>query len=794
MKQLRSFWLTLALTGAGLAQQSDPFAFLQRLGDDFLIQGLDGRPPEFERDAEHGIIRWRGGVHIKLPDQSTEIFCDRAEYYLNIEEIRLLDDVVIYRQGTLFRGERATYRVRSSDLDTSGMSSSSEPLFYSAATLSTNIDDMKVVETERTAFTTDDNPDPDWTIRANRVTVYPQDRIVFRQPKLYLGDVPVFWLPYLSQPLQEDLGYEFTPGYSTQWGAYWLNSYGTLWGDHSIVQFLLDGRTERGLAGGINLLSTRWRQSKEFGKFQLYYANDSAPQKTAVSSRGEDRDNSDTGRYRVNFRHRVYLPGPEESTLYLDFDVNKISDEYFLEDFFATDYRLDPQPDNFITLTKQHERGEANLMARFRANDFYQSDTRLPEVSLDFTRQPLFNTGLFYWGNTSAGLYRERISERRRRELLDDVDELQRRLASDLSATVSGDLALANTPASSLLREEEREEARTLLDDLKFQLEPNGFTRLYSYHELLYPITSGPVSFVPKIGAGLAHYSDVKGPAPDTSTRGIFHAGFDLSTKASRHFSDLHIPSLGVDTLLHVIQPYVSYSFLSSDNLGSRFRGIDRLALSSRPRTLDVPQFTAVDSLNSWNILRVGIENRFITRRGRSSTPWLTANTYFDTFLEDPQFNRDFSNLYQDIAWYPLPWLRMTLDAQLPVFGGDMAFTEVNTGFTFMPTRNFEFNISHRFLHDDPFFVDSNVVRLRTYLRLNDSWGFGTSHRYEFEDSTLESQEYSLHRDLNTWSAALAVLLRDHRGATETGIVLSFTLKDFPRVSLPLGMDAIGGD
>lgn len=793
MKNLRPIWLSLILLGAGSAQEADPFSFLERLGDNFLIERIDGGAPQVEHDAEHGILRWQGGIHIKLPDQNTEIFCEQAEYYFNLEEIRFTRDVVIYREGALFRGERATYRVRSSDLDTTGMSSSSEPLFYSAAHLNTNIDLLKVVETEDTLFTTDDNPDPDWSIRANKVTVYPEDRIVFHQPKLYLGDTPVLWLPYLSQPLQEDLGYEITPGYSSDWGLYLLNRYGTLWGDHSIVQFLLDGRTERGLAGGINLLSTRWRESKDFGKFHFYYANDSAPQKTAVSARAENREEADSGRYRINFRHRVYLPGPEESSMYVDFDINKISDEFFLEDFFATEYRLDPQPDNFVNFTKQHERGELNLMARFRVNDFYQSDTRLPELAIDFTRQPLFNTGLFYWGNTSIGLYKEELSEPRRREMLNEVDELKRRLDGDTATRIGADVGLVNSPVSSLLREEEQAEARTRLDDLKLQLEPRGYTRLYSYHELLYPMEMGPVNFIPKIGAGVAHYSGVDGPAPDTSTRGLFHAGFDLSTKASRYYSDVQWPSLGVDTLLHVVQPYLSYSYLTSDSLGTRFRGIDRLAPSSRPRTLDVPQFTAVDSLNSWNILRVGIENRLLTRRGKSSTPWLVANTYFDTFLDDPEYHRDFSNLYQDITWTPLPWLRLNLDAQLPVFGGEMAFTEANTGVTFMPARNFEFSISHRFLNDDPFFVDSNLLKLSTYLRINESWGFSTSHRYEFEDSTLESQEYALHRDLNTWTAALAVMLRDHRGATETGVVLTFTLKDFPRASLPLGMETIGG-
>jgi hypothetical protein len=36
-------------------------------------------------------------------------------------------------------------------------------------------------------------------------------------------------------------------------------------------------------------------------------------------------------------------------------------------------------------------------------------------------------------------------------------------------------------------------------------------------------------------------------------------------------------------------------------------------------------------------------------------------------------------------------------------------------------------------------------------------------------------------------------LLRDNRGEQETGVVLSLTLKDFPNLTVPLGIDALGG-
>ena len=68
-----------------------------------------------------------------------------------------------------------------------------------------------------------------------------------------------------------------------------------------------------------------------------------------------------------------------------------------------------------------------------------------------------------------------------------------------------------------------------------------------------------------------------------------------------------------------------------------------------------------------------------------------------------------------------------------------------------------------------------------------DNWGFSTAHRFERDDNTLEYQQYSVHRDLASWTASLGGIIRDNRsGENEYGVILSLTLKAFPKVSLPL--------
>ncbi|MDB6068873.1 MAG: osta-like protein [Verrucomicrobiales bacterium] len=715
----------------------------------------------------------------RLKSDTMEAYANKAEFISETNTLKFSGNVSIYKDGLLYRGEHALYNTESGELDATDMRSSAEPLFFNARRLETKSKGVSLIEAEDATFTTEDAEDPGFYLESDRVTIYPEERIVFHHVKAYAGDVPVFYLPYLSQPLQEEMGYTFTPGYRSNLGFFLLNQYGTTIGDHSIIKYKLDGYASRGLGTGFDIDSTRAKAANtpNFGKFKFYWVNDSAPDENNTFSTA-DRSDIDQNRYRVNLQHRVYLPGPEESSVYVDLDINKISDEFFLEDFYPWEFRDDPQPDNIVSLVKHHDRGELSVATRFRANDFYQSDTRLPEIALDMIRQPIFDTGLYYAGNTSFGILKEELG---------DDDELRLRQRQDrLTDSLKDPLSAASLDPTT---------SRTTLDSLRAQLVESEFTRFHTYHEVLFPKTiSGVVSVTPRAGVGYTNYSSISGTEkPNDTGRVIAALGLDTSAKFSKVYDDVNIPSLGVDGLRHVVQPYMNYSYVSADDQGEQFKGIDRLALSTRPRPLDVTNYTAIDSLRDWNIVRLGVYNRLQTKRNNTTMNWLSTNTYFDAFVEDPEYNRDFSNLYQDIEWNPLPWMRAEFGAQVPVFGDNFEFTEINTRFTFMPTDYLDFTLGHRLLQDHPFFEDSNLVDLRIYARINENWGVSAYERYELDDSTLETQQYSVHRDLTSWVAAFGAVIRDNRGATDYGLLFSLTLKDFPSVRIPVDFDPQAG-
>lgn len=753
---------------------------------------------------DKGALIWDGGIHLK--SDAMEVFAEKAEYLIEEENLVITGDVSIYKDGMLYRGEKAIYSTKNSTLDASGMRSSLEPkapLWFRADRFESENKDVEEIDASGMFITTEDSEDPGFHLKAEKVKIYPDDRIVFKHLKVYVGDTPIFYLPYLSQPLDEEQGYSFTPGYRSNLGAFLLNQYGDTIGDHSIIKYKADLYSSRGLALGVDVISRKFKGNENFGKFQFYWINDTNPQDAGLANNAV-RPEIDANRYRVNLQHRVYLPGPEESDLYIDIDLNKLSDQYFYEDFFPWEFRENPQPDNIINIVKTHERGELSILTRLQLNDFYATDTRLPEIALDMVKQPIGQTGLFYSSNTSFGILEDHLGDADKATLEGKIDQIEQLLAAqqvsakDLKAGTTTVVAptVEEVGRGLTLRGGEKfklNNADDVLSQLKNEVSEAKFNRFHTYHELSYPTTvAGAFTIAPKVGVGFTNYSSVSGTDPLNTSRAIVAAGLDTSFKMSKNYDDIKIPFLGIDGIRHVVQPYANWSLVSADDQGKNFRGIDRLVNSTQPRPLDVNNFTAIDSLNNWNIVRLGVYNRFQTKRDGGTYNWLQTNTYLDGFIDDPEYDRSVSNLYNDINFQPVSWMRVNIGSQIPL-GGNESFTEVNTNVTFQPRKDWEFSIGNRILRDHPFFEDSNLIDFRTYYRINDNWGISAYERFEAEDSTLEMQQYSIHRDLSSWAMALGGVIRDNRGTTEYGLVFSLTLKDFPGVRIPIDYDPTGG-
>jgi LPS-assembly protein len=798
--RLRVFLGFLALMVVPVAQGQ---ALLDTLTSNLHIDSL-----QTTYDPETGLFVADGEVRISYED--VEIRCGAATYNSTTGEVIARDNVVIWKAGTTYRGNHILYNANTGELSGDAVRSSVPmemgTFFYQTDKFETETKILDKAEGGLTYVTTHDVQNPNFRLRARSLTIYPGDRVVMRNVTVLAGDTPVFYFPYIAQSLEEEVGYRFTPGYQSRWGAFLLNQYGVLHGEHTLAKYRLDLRSTRGVGVGADFHSLRHKDNRaNFGNLKLYYLRDSDP----LNNRsGEARGPVGDDRYRINFQHRIYLPGPEKSTWYLDFDINKVSDAHFYEDFFFNDFRETPEPDNQISLVHTDPKYVATLMARFQANDFYTVGTKLPELAIDWTRRPLWQTGIFHQGTFSAGLLKDEMGDEEERDFARLVragrDQLNGGAAVQGDSLSSYQSILGLQPGDTL----SINDLRRGVDLFSAQLEGAGFARVHTYHEFLYPTTFfGWLNVTPRIGGGFTHYSDIDGSVNDLSdaTRSLFHAGLDVSFKLTKSWSDFSKPEWGLDGVRHVLQPYLNLSYLDASN-EEDFPAIDRLSPTTRPRSLDIPLFTAVDDLHSWNIARLGMRNLLQTRRDYTSTnrgnfynstpgnsqtyTWAGLNTYVDFFMKDPEFDRSISNLYNELFWRPVPWVNFWMDWQLPLEAGQGSFSELNQGITFMPVKNMQLTLGHQYVSDSPFFADSSLIFSRIYARLTDNWGFAMNHIYEMDDGVIEFQSYSVTRDLSSWVASVGAMVRDNRnGLSEFGVLFSLTLKDFPQISMPLDID-----
>jgi LPS-assembly protein len=511
----------------------------------------------------------------------------------------------------------------------------------------------------------------------------------------------------------------------------------------------------RGLGLGFEPTIDYGKDESSSAKVKTFYIQDQNPNlnQTAVP-----RQNVPTGRYRLSLEDRTNFT----DDIYGIANLTKLSDQYVMQDFFQGEFRIDPVPDNVIGLTKTDPFFTLTGIERFQANQFFTTTERSPEVVLDIKRHGLFGGPIFYEGETGFANLRLQFPEG------------------------SG-------------------------------FENYGTYRFDTFHQLTYPNTYfGWLSIVPRVGYRGTYYGktwdlgsttfippsnplipDFILPPPTLANpvkfdgdtfRSVFDTGAEASFKISRTWENVQSRAFGLDGLMHVIQPFTNFSYV--DESGPNPTSIlefDRFQPSTQLRAIDFPQFTTIDSIDNWTVWRMGVRNRLETRRDDKTITWFELDTYLDVNFDNPYDRTDYSNLFNNIRFTPLPWMILSVNSQVPAF--DKGFTEVDTVATVQPLANLQLNVAHRYLNGNPFFQDSSLFVVGGYCRLNDNWGIGVQEQYEAATGLLQEQRYSIYRDLTAWVASFGGVIRDNSGVKEYGLLFTVTLKAFPKFGFDLNFD-----
>src|SRR5215468_5806320 len=196
-----------------------------------------------ETTYQDGLAIARDNVAIHTGD--TDIYADYAQYNTTTHDVTLKGHVRIYRGVSFYVAESAVYNTDTKQVRAMNAQTASEPYFLSGKNV-TSISDNGYLITNGT-FTTHDSPNPNFHLRAQKIRVYEHDRVIFQYVTFYLGDVPIFWWPYIYQSLNDAFSFTVSPAYLSSWGPSLLSQVTFPITDDIKGRLRLDYRERRGV-------------------------------------------------------------------------------------------------------------------------------------------------------------------------------------------------------------------------------------------------------------------------------------------------------------------------------------------------------------------------------------------------------------------------------------------------------------------------------------------------------------------------------------------------------------------
>ena len=704
-----------------------------------------------ETTYENGLATARGNVAIHLGN--TDIYADYAQYNSATHDVDLRGHVRIYRDTSLYVADSGVYNTETKKLRATSGRTASQPYLLSGANMTSIGENAYLVRDG--VFTTHDSSKPDFRLHARTIRIYEDDRVIFQYVTAYIGNLPVFWWPYLYQSLSDTFSFTISPAYTSTWGPSILTQVTFPITEHIHTRLRLDYFGRRGAAIGLEPTIDYGKDDSSQARIKSFYIQDQNPN---LNQTDEKRQDVPTGRYRLSLEDRTNFT----DDIYGIANLTKLSDPFVMQDYFQGEFRVDPVPDNVVAVAKTNPFFTITGIARFQANEFFTTTERLPEVVVDVKRHALFGGPIFYEGETGFANLRLQFP-----------------------------------------------------DNSGFQ--NYNTDRFDTFHQLTFPNTYfGWLSIVPRVGWRGTYYGktwdlgsttflppsnplipDFILPTPTLANpvkfdgdvfRTVFNTGAEASFKISRTWENVQSRAFGLDGLMHIIQPFTNFSYVDENGANpTSILGFDRFEPSTQLRAIDFPQFTTIDSIDNWTVWRVGVRNRLDTRRDDQTITWLELDTFFDVNFDNPYDRTDYSNFFNNLRFSPLPWMSLTITSQVPAF--DKGFTEVNTYATVQPIANLQLNVGHRYLNSNPFFENSSLFLVGGYYRIDDNWGVGVQEQYEATSHTLEEQRYSVYRDLSSWVASFGGVIRDNQGVKEYGLLFTVTLKAFPKFGFDLNFD-----
>jgi len=725
-------------------------------------------PIEVQADTleyEHEKNLMIGTGHVLVRRDTESLRGDHAIVNMQSYDVLAEGNVTFERESDIWVGNKLSYNFKSQKGDFGGFDAFLDP-FYARADASHRVG-VNEYMLENAQLSTCEGEHPDAYFRAKKIWIVPGRHIRAQHVVLYIKGVPVMYSPYWNQNIGDKNFMSIVPGYSSRMYAFLLVAFNYRVTPKVEASTHIDPRMRRGVglgqnfmwsaSGNANELSTeRYMGQKNdnfwhYGRIQddqpreasteepwagdliTYYIHDAWP------------DEGKTQPYKIDserYRLRLYHNQSFDAQNYLMAQVNYLSDPKIIEHFFREEYKANPEPDNYIVLGHRAEHYTASLIVEKRLNNFYTTVDRLPELKLDFSRQKILETPLYYQGDTAAS-YLEKNWE-------------ENMLTNNVRNYASG--------------------------------------RFNTAHMIYYPVKlAGFLNIIPRAGWQGTYYTKTVESYTNvtiTTTTGTNNQPVSVATTnvltrdADAAFRSL--PELGLETsfkafkvwetypgdiinnVRHIAEPYANYTLVPEPNVTA-----DRIY-----------QFDTVDALGKANQIKFGMRNKIQTQRynkqemkSHSVYDLINADLWVVYDLDPLPGANQFSNICWDVRSTPFDWLELKIDGTYDQYSNQVQ--TINTRLAVHEGTLWKYVVEHRYNNGTSSLLN-NELTLAPFV----NWEYSVYARYEFEDSTMQAWGLTLQRSMECIAYKVGCEFQDD----EYTFWVQFWFTKFPKVRMDVGL------
>lgn len=580
-------------------------------------------------------------------------------------------------------------------------------------------------------FSTCNFDQPHYRFGMKKLTMFPGDKVQTKQATLYLGTVPLLYLPRFNYSMREPIMHvQVEPGTRKDWGPYILNTWRYSLADNVNARVFLDYRNKLGFGEGFDVNYTKTPVGK--GDFKFYYTNESPADQPAGAP-------TEFQRYFLRWRHKWDIDPRTNLTAELfkitdkrrKNDPNYPADRSFLQDYFFREYEKDTQPLSYALFHHSFNYSSLDVLLQMRTNRWFDQIEKKPEINYNLPSMQLGESPLYFESINQLGTYNKKGTG----------------LGDDLTST-----------------------------------------RFDTKNTLSYPTKIGFIQFRPFVSSRQTFY-DKGANGQSGIVRTIFYSGADLSTKFFRIF-DVKTNALGLDIngLRHVITPSIGYLYTHTPTIPiNNIIQIDAVDSITRGNTATLSLSNKLQTKRngqSVDFVDFLITTDYILDPKSGSVLGSDNITYYNNaFLRNTgnKLESQLGDVLFKLKILPYSWMRLEGDATYEHSDHDnvnynrLSLASYNMIFDLGKERSF--SIGQRYERKG-----KNEITADLYWRLNPKWKFSLYQRFNFKKTTdldwgSQEQQITVTRDLHCWELDVSLNKKETSGTT---IFFTFRLKAFP--------------